>query len=136
MGGFQRSGDGTFSDGRVAARFEPGGLVAGGVPVRPTVVLRTDDGDLEIAATDHRTTIDDGLLVRVVAEGASPDGHALRVTYDLHPTGNIHVYLRLELARALAVREVELPRFAGDVRGRARDRRRDGWAWRSRPPSR
>ena len=111
VGRFQRTGEGSFRHGDVEAAFDPVGLTTGGISFKPSAVLRAGGRETTIAPSVLEVTVDDGLLVRVTTSGRSTEGHGLRATYDLHPTGNIHVYLRLELAAAMHADEIDLPRL-------------------------
>ena len=88
-----------------------GGLQSGRLKVEPRVVLWHHEGEEVITPSRVDIAIDDGLLKRVVAEGESRDGHKIRITYDHHDTGSIHVYTRVEWARAVRLECVEMPRL-------------------------
>jgi hypothetical protein len=104
------TGDGlAFRNDHWAVSFEGSRLVVGPLVVEPEVVLASGGRETTVSARSLRIGVDDGLLARVVAEGASQDGHELRVTYDLHQTPNLHVYLRFELGRAERLDGADFP---------------------------
>ena len=84
-----------FANGHWSAAFDGGMLVAGGVRVAPEAVLSGDRRETKISADKVDVAIDDGLIARVIATGKSSEGHSLRISYDIHQTQNLHVYVRL-----------------------------------------
>jgi hypothetical protein len=100
-----------FVNGFWEVSFDAGALNTGGASVKPEVVLVEDGRESTISADIFRVAIDDGLLARVVASGTSSEGHSLRITYDVHQTGNLHVYLRLAWGKKVRLDAVEFPRL-------------------------
>jgi hypothetical protein len=98
-----------FSNGHWSVAFDGGSLVAGGARVTPEALLSGGGRDVRIVADKPESRIDDGLIARVVATGKSAEGHSLRITYDVHQTANLHVYLRLEWGRDVAFESVTFP---------------------------
>ena len=79
----------TYSNGFWTASFGPEGLGAGGAVVEPVVVFVEKGRESVVVARELQVAIDDGLLTRVVATGASEEGHGLRITYDVHALVNV-----------------------------------------------
>ncbi len=96
------------------ASLDEGGLRLGRATIEPRAVVVQGGKETSIAAEATEIVIEDDALVRVIATGSSPEGHALRLTYDFHQTEHIHLYVRLELAEGAAIDAVELPRLALD----------------------
>lgn len=98
-----------FSNEHWSVAFDGSGLVAGGVRVTPEAALSAGGKETRVAADDVTVAIDDGLVARVVATGTSADGHKLRITYDVHQTANLHVYVRLECGKDVKLDSIALP---------------------------
>lgn len=98
-----------FANEHWSAAFDGGALVAGGIRVSPEVALSGSGGNVRLAANKAEVAIDDGLIARVIATGTSPDGHSLRITYDIHQTQNLHVYVRLAWGKNVKFDSVALP---------------------------
>ena len=93
------------------ASLADGALRLGKASIAPVVILAQDGREIEVEARELDVVIEDDALARIVASGTSGEGHSLRITYDLHQTENLHVYVRLELAEAALIEAVELPRL-------------------------
>ena len=98
-----------FANGHWSAAFDGRALNAGGVWVSPEAVLTSGGREAKIAADKVDVAIDDGLIARVVATGTSSEGHSLRITYDLHQTQNLHVYVRLAWGKNVKLDSIALP---------------------------
>src|SRR5262245_15125721 len=108
----ERRGTGlAFSNGHWDASFEAGALNFRAIRLEPQIVLTENGRETAIEAKDCKVAIDDGLLARVIATGHSPQGHSLRITYDIHQTENLHVYVRLSWGKHVRLDAVELPRL-------------------------
>jgi hypothetical protein len=79
--------------------------------LEPRVVVVQNGRETIVTAPNLEVAIDDGLIARVIATGATPGGDSLRITYDIHQTANLHIYLRLEWREAVELEQVQLPRF-------------------------
>jgi hypothetical protein len=98
-----------FRNGHWLAAFEAGTLTINGIRLEPAVVLAQNGDRVAITTSEVAVAIDDGLIARIVATGVSPQGHVLRITYDVHQTANLHVYLRLEWGCSVELDAVQLP---------------------------
>jgi hypothetical protein len=115
MNKIERSGNGLgFRNSFWKASFEAGALNAAGIIVEPQIVLVEGGMETALSAPDLKVVIDDAVLARVVASGTSPEGHRLRITYDVYQTPNLHVYLRLTWGRNVALDAVEFPRLRAE----------------------
>lgn len=98
-----------FSNGHWSVAFENGALVAGKVRLTPEVALSADGRKTSISTSEVDVAIDDGLIARVVTKGQSQDGHDLRITYDIHQTENLHVYMRLAWGKNVKLDSIAMP---------------------------
>jgi hypothetical protein len=97
-----------FANEHWSAAFDGGSLVAGGVRVAPEAVLSGDRQETKISVDKVDVAIDDGLIARVIATGKSSEGHTLRITYDIHQSQNLHVYVRVVWGKDVKSESVSL----------------------------
>ena len=103
-----------LSNAHWSASLDAGRLRIGRATIEPRVVLVQAGKEISITPEATEVVAEDDALVRVVATGSSPEGHALRLTYDFHQTEHIHLYVRLELAEGASIDTVELPQLGLD----------------------
>ena len=112
MGNVKRAGEGVgFANPYWAVTFDGGRVALGRLTIEPEIVLRTGTQELSFSARDVQVSIEDGVLARIVVSGQSPRGDLLRLTYDVHETENLHLYVRLEWGQPIEGGSLELPRL-------------------------
>ncbi len=112
MGNVKRAGEGVgFANPHWAVTFDGGRVALGRLTIEPEIVLRTGTQELSFSARDVQVSIEDGVLARIVVSGQSPRGDLLRLTYDVHETENLHLYVRLEWGQPIEGTSLELPRL-------------------------
>ena len=112
MGNVKRAGEGVgFANPYWAVTFDGGRVELGRLTIDPEIVLRTGTQELSFSARDVQVSIEDGVLARIVVSGQSPRGDSLRLTYDVHETENLHLYVRLEWGQPIEGGSLELPRL-------------------------